>query len=247
MRSLTPPVRWPPAYGGIGIAGLVPVFAVSFDALAPHYRWMEFLLAGEKLHRCRTAFLDEIPAARNILLVGEGHGRCLVECCRRFQGARVVCVDASEQMLAQARQQLTAQTVEPTDVEFIRADVLNWSPSAKAFDLIATNFFFDCFREEQLERIICRFAAAAAPGASWLLADFQIPSAGLKRIRSRLILWAMYAFFRAMTRLPANRLTPPDSFLIREGFVLNRRVEAEWGLLHSDWWRGPAQFWWDLV
>jgi SAM-dependent methyltransferase len=242
MRSLTPLVRWQPVYGGIGIAGLVSLFAVSFDALAPHYRWMEFVLAGEKLQRCRTAFLDEIPAARNILLVGEGHGRCLVECCRRFQGAQVVCVDASEQMLAQARRQLTAQKAGATHVEFIHADVLNWSPPAKAFDLIATNFFLDCFRGDQLERIICRLAAAAAPGASWLLGDFQIPSAGLKRIRSGLILWAMYAFFRTTTRLPANRLTPPDSFLRREGFVLHRRVEAEWGLLHSDWWRGPGQF-----
>lgn len=247
MRSLMRPGQSQPAYGGIGIAGLAPVFAVSFDALAPHYRWMEFLLAGEKLQRCRTAFLDDIPAARNILLVGEGHGRCLVECCRHFQGARLVCVDASERMLAQAHRQLAAQTAEPRHVEFIRADILNWSPPVKAFDLIATNFFLDCFREEQVERIIRRLAAAAAPGASWLLADFQIPSGGLKRIRSRLILWAMYAFFRTMTRLPANRLTPPDSFLNREGFVLHRRVEAEWGLLHSDWWRGQGQFWRDLI
>src|SRR5712671_6722984 len=56
---------------------------VNFDVLARHYRWMELVLAGEKLQRCRTAFLGEIPAARNILLLGEGHGRCLVECCRR--------------------------------------------------------------------------------------------------------------------------------------------------------------------
>jgi ubiquinone/menaquinone biosynthesis C-methylase UbiE len=214
---------------------------VSFDALAPHYRWMEFLLAGEKLQRCRTAFLDAIPAARNILLVGEGHGRCLVECCRRFHGGRLVCVDASEQMLAQARRRLAAQRAETTQVEFIHADALNWSPSAGAFDLIATNFFLDCFRRDQLERVICRLATAAAPGASWLLADFQIPSGGPRRTRSRLILWAMYIFFRTTTRLPAKGLTSPDLFLNREGFRLHRRIEAEWGLLHSDWWRGPGE------
>src|SRR5947207_3033135 len=54
--------------------------SMSFDLLAPHYRWMEFLLAGEKLHRGRTAFLDLIPPPEKILLAGEGHGRCLVEC-----------------------------------------------------------------------------------------------------------------------------------------------------------------------
>lgn len=201
---------------------------------------MEFVLAGEKLQRCRTGFLNEIPAARSILLMGEGHGRCLVECCRRFAGARIVCADASERMLAQARRRLTGLSAEAMHVEFIRADVLNWSPSRGAFDLIATNFFLDCFREDQLERVVGRLAAVATPGTNWLLADFQIPSAGLKRIRSRLILWAMYAFFRTTTRLPAKHLTAPDSFLKRAGFILHRRVEVEWGLLHRDWWRGPG-------
>ena len=211
---------------------------MSFDALAPHYQWMEFVLAGEKLQRCRTVFLDEIPAARSILLMGEGHGRCLVECCRRFTDAQIVCVDASEPMLAQARRQLAAHNAGSARVEFICADILNWLPPSNAFDLIVTNFFLDCFRENQLEQIIVRLAGAAAPDANWLLADFQIPAAGPKRLRSRLILWIMFAFFRATTRLPANRLTAPDSFLNRAGFLLHRRVEAEWGLLHSDWWRG---------
>ncbi len=233
-----PRAQWSLAYGGKGIAGLSPTLAMSFDTLAPHYRWLEFVLAGNKLQRCRTAFLDEIPAARHILLVGEGHGRCLVECCRRFAGARVVCVDASKAMLTQARRQLAAEQADATQVEFIHADVLHWAPPAKAFDLIATNYFLDCFREEQLEPLIGRLAAAAVPGANWLLADFQIPAGGLKRVRSRLIVWAMYTFFRAATRLPAHHLAEPDAFLKRSGFLLHRRIQAEWGLLHSDWWRG---------
>lgn len=210
---------------------------MSFDALAPHYRWMEFILAGEKLQRCRTAFLGEIPVARNILLLGEGHGRCLVECCRRFSNARITCVDASERMLAEAGRRLVRRNPGAAHVKFIQSDVLNWMSTDETYDLIVTTFFLDCFRPDQLEQIIPRFAACATPDANWLIADFQTPSAGLQRIRSRLILWAMYAFFRTITRLPTNKLTAPDSFLRRAGFTLNYRVEAEWGLLHSDWWR----------
>ena len=44
---------------------------MSFDALAPNYRWLEFVLAGDKLQLCRTAFLDDIPQAGNILLLGD--------------------------------------------------------------------------------------------------------------------------------------------------------------------------------
>jgi ubiquinone/menaquinone biosynthesis C-methylase UbiE len=210
---------------------------MSFDLLAPHYRWMEFILAGEKLQRCRTAFLDKIPAARNVLLLGEGHGRCLVECRRRWTHSRITCVDASQRMLAQARRRLTRHRMESGHVDFVQADVLNWTPAGKGYDLIVTNFFLDCFRAEQLGPIISQLAGAAAPNANWLLADFQTARAGLKRMRSRLILWTMYSFFRAVTRLPARKLTAPDLFLERAGFSLQRRTETEWGLLHSDWWR----------
>lgn len=210
---------------------------MSFDVLAPHYRWMEFVLAGEKLHRCRTAFLDEIPASKTILLLGEGHGRALIECALRFPNAEIICVDASKSMLTQAQGRLNRHNLASARVKFIRADILNWLPASNSYDLIVTNFFLDCFRPEQLEQIISRLATCASPDADWLIADFQNAPAGLRRIRSRLILWSMYAFFRAVTRLPARELTPPDSFLKRAGFVLHRRIQSEWGLLRSDWWR----------
>lgn len=210
---------------------------MSFDTLAPHYRWMEILLAGEKLHRCRTRFLDAIPRAQNILLMGEGHGRSLVEYRRRFPHADITCVDASTRMLDQARRHLARHHLTADRIKFIHADVLQWSPPAAAYDLIVTNFFLDCFRAEQVEQIIARLATAATPEANWLLADFQIPRAGWKRLRSRLIIGSLYTFFRVMTCLPAKRLTPPAPFLERAGFTLQRRSETEWGLLHSDWWR----------
>ena len=210
---------------------------MSFDLLAPHYRWMEFLLAGEKLHRCRTMFLDEIGPARHILLAGEGHGRALVECCRRFPAARVICLDASKGMLARAARELLKSRPGAAEVEFVHVDILEWDPAGQTFDLIVTNFFLDCFRPDQLRPIISRLATVASQKADWLLADFQVPSAGLKRLRGRIILWAMYLFFCAVTRLPAQCLAAPDTFLHAAGFSLHRRTQAEWGLLHSDWWR----------
>ena len=209
---------------------------MGFDLLAPHYRWMEFVLAGQKLQRCRTAFLDEVAAPKNILLVGEGHGRALVECCRRFSFARIVYLDASEGMLNHTRERLAPKL--QAQVKFIHGDILQWqAPTPPCFELIITNFFLDCFRPDQLKHIIDKLALAATPGADWLLSDFQVATSGLMRLRSHVILWAMYMFFRVVTQLPANRLTRPDPLLKAAGFVLHRRVETEWGLLHSDWWQ----------
>ncbi|MBP7948400.1 MAG: class I SAM-dependent methyltransferase [Verrucomicrobiales bacterium] len=214
---------------------------MSFDALAPHYRWMEFVLAGEKLQRCRTRFLGAVASPQRILLLGEGHGRCLTECCRRFPHAQITCADASANMLAQAERRLKGSGRGGAQVQFIHADVLDWKPPPRSFDLVITNFFFDCFRADQVARIVSSIAAVTAPHADWLVADFQMPSSGLKRVRAQVILWMMYAFFRMATQLPAKRLTTPDCSLRCAGFTLHRRIDAEWGLLCSDWWRrAPA-------
>ncbi len=213
---------------------------MSFDVLAPHYRWMELVSAGEMLQRCRTAFLRRVPAVENILILGEGNGRFLLECRRRFPDATITVVDASARMIELARKRLARQGVTNRSIDFIRADALTWTPPARAFDLIVTHFFLDCFRGDQLGVLIPKLARAAAPGANWLLADFQAAPAGWRRHRSRFILWLMYRFFIAATRLPARTLTAPDELLERSGFNLRAREIYDWELLHSDWWWLPV-------
>ena len=143
---------------------------MSFDTLAPHYPWLEFVLAGEKLQRCRKAFLHHVPRAEHILLLGEGHGRSLVECRRRFEGARITCLDASKHMLFQAQRLLAKSGLESDSVEFINADALGWGLPIKTYDLIITQFFLDCFRPDQLELLLGRLAGSATPNANWLVA-----------------------------------------------------------------------------
>lgn len=214
---------------------------MSFDGIAPHYRWMEWLLAGGKLQRCRTAFIGKISAPRDVLMLGEGNGRCLVEFLRAFPMARFVCVDASARMLECARARVRQARINDAAIDFIHEDALDWEPPAARFDLLVTNFFLDCFTSEQLATLVPRLAAATVPDARWLLADFCEPPSGFAKWRARWILRAMYFFFRRVTRLSARNLTPPDAFLEQSGFALCERRFSEWGLLHSDVWRRVPQ------
>jgi SAM-dependent methyltransferase len=209
---------------------------MSFDVLAPHYRWMEWILAGEKLQRCRTAFLNQLADGGRVLIAGEGNGRFLCACRRALPQARITCVDASARMLGRARARVQAAGLEAKRVEFIHADVLEWRPAAQTFDVIVTHFFLDCFRPEQLRTVVASLGAAGTPNATWLLSDFQLPAPGWRRLRALLIHRLMYRFFRIVTGLPACRLTPPDALLQAEGFALRQRQESDWGLLHTDRW-----------
>ena len=211
---------------------------MSFDTFAPHYRWMEWVLAGGKLQRCRTACLKAVPKAENILLLGEGNGRFLAVCREQFPAAHITCVDSSLGMIHQARKRLQRAGVSLHQTSFEHADILTWKSSLPgAYDLVVTNFFLDCFPTKQLEQIIQKVASITTAKANWLLADFQAAEAGLKKLRSKLILWIMYRFFRTFTKLPARKLIQPDPFLQAAGFGLVQGVQSEWGLLRSDWWQ----------
>lgn len=209
---------------------------MSFDRIAPHYRWMERWLAGRAMHRCRTAFLDRISPPRHALLPGEGHGRFLAELIARYPGARVTVVEASAGMIEQARSAVIRRGLRLDCVQFIHADALTWELPAQTFDLIAANFVFDCFRADDLALLIARLAHAATPSAQCLVADFREPPSGPSRWRARLVIATLYRFFRWTARLPASRLTSPDRSLETHGFRLQERRLFDWGLLHSDLW-----------
>jgi ubiquinone/menaquinone biosynthesis C-methylase UbiE len=198
---------------------------------------MEWLLAGRKLQRCRTAFLRSIPAPKNILLLGEGNGRFLEEFLPLHPGVDCTLVDCSAKMLDCARARMNRRGMDLTRVHFVHTDALDWTPPPGEFDLVVTCFFLDCFTADQLARLIPGIAAAASPGARWLVADFRQPESGWARWRAAVILRSMYLFFQRVTRLPAVQLSPVDAVLERCGFALRERRLHDWGLLHSDVWQ----------
>lgn len=214
---------------------------MSFDTLAPHYRWMEWMFARGSLQRCRTAFLDLIPQPTHALLCGEGNGRFLQAFCQRFPASRVTVMDASAGMLEQARRNLRNAGLNDGHVAFIQADVLTWKPPADTFDLIVTCFFLDCFCEAELKSWMPRIAQAAKPHAQWLHADFQISGSSFSRLRSSITLRFLYAFFTRMTDITARRLVDPEPFLLQAGFICRQRRENDWGRMHSEWWNRQPQ------
>ena len=211
---------------------------MSFDTLAPHYRWLETVLAGRILQRARLAHLAALDSAQTILLVGEGPGRFLAALRARRPEAHLTVLDQSAAMLDRAR-----QTDPSLRTDFIQADLRNWTAPVAAWDAIVTHCVLDCFSPSSLDRVVATLAAAARPTAAWIITDFIVPpQPGWQRLRARAVHALMYGAFRVATGWEARCLTPPDARLTAVGFALAARKTFNHGLLQADLWRrnGPA-------
>jgi ubiquinone/menaquinone biosynthesis C-methylase UbiE len=208
---------------------------MSFDRLARHYRWMEAVLAGGLLQQCRVRWLPEVRDANRVLLAGEGNGRMLEACASGSPSCRLTVLDQSAGMLAQG-QRRWQRLGGKQPIRFEQADLRDWRVSGADFDLLITNFFFDCFSPEELPRVIANLSAAASPRARWLVADFTVPPGGWRRVRAQVILALAYSFFRLATGISARKIASPDQALREAGFVLRRREYFNHHLLHADLW-----------
>ncbi len=210
----------------------------GFDRLARPYRALEYAAFGRDLERARFAFLSRLAGCRDILLLGEGDGRCAARLAGIAREARILCVDSSPGMIARA-----SRRISPADaarVTFLCADALEYSPEPGAFDAAATLFFLDCFDEEGVEAVVARVGRGLRPGARWLFADFVLPGGGMARLRARAWLTVLYAFFRAGTGLRTSALPPSERVLERAGWSLAEAREFQGGFVRSAVYARPA-------
>ncbi len=207
----------------------------NFDALAPHYRWLEVVSFGPLLQWCRVALLPHMLAARRALVLGDGNGRFLAELLAANPVVVVDAVDISPAMVELARRRVG----NAGRVRFHAADARRAIFSPAGYDLIVTNFFLDCFPQQELEDLIPRLAAALEPRGRWAVADFRLPERGWPRWAGRAALAAMYAFFKLVTRLPAGRLVDPDPLLRQCGLTLDREDSRLRGFLSARLWAKP--------
>ena len=188
----------------------------GFDRLSSHYRTLELLAFGRDLERARFCFLDQLHHARQILILGEGDGRCLERVIQTAPTARIRCVDASAGMLARAERRVRAVAT-TENVQFEHANVRDIRLSDHAYDAVLTFFFLDCFRAEDVTRLVDRVQRSLRPGGLWLFADFAMPAGPWRRVRARLWLACLYQFFRWQTGIDAEILPPSEHILANAG------------------------------
>ena len=175
------------------------------------------------------------------LLLGDGDGRFLAALLDANATVQIDCVDSSAKMLALARERsLRASGKDQVAfrVRFLHADARQWSPPVgTVYDLVVTHFFLDCLTDADLAQLLNRLEPSLACNAVWLVSEFHQPSGGLRAWRAKLWIGGLYLAFGWLTGLRVRRLPDHRRALTSHQFTLEQAVQAEWGLLVSEWWR----------
>ncbi|MEO8481011.1 MAG: class I SAM-dependent methyltransferase [Acidobacteriota bacterium] len=206
--------------------------ATGFDRVAGIYRFLEHLAYGHQLERARFAHLGALRACRNILVVGDGDGRCLEEVLGAAPDAAVTSIDASRGMLAIARRRVDAAGA-AARVTFVCADISTMPLPPARYDAVLTMFVLDCFRADEAAAIVRALASTVTASGLWLFADFAEPSRGWRRLHARLQTRLLYIFFRWQTGIAAHRLPPSEALIAREGFRSAAIEERRAGSIRS--------------
>jgi SAM-dependent methyltransferase len=206
--------------------------ASGFDRLARCYRALEFIAFGGELERARFAYLDRLAGCRDILLLGEGDGRCAARLAGIAPRARILCIDSSPAMIKRAARRIGA--ADAGRVTFLCEDATLFAPEPGRFDAVATLFFLDCFDDAAVDALVACISPSLRPGAPWLFADFAVPRCGaFARLRARAWLAVLYAFFRMGAGLRVSVLPASEEILGRAGWAEAEGREFQGGIIRS--------------
>jgi SAM-dependent methyltransferase len=197
---------------------------------------MEYLSFGPVLERCRFYSIPALASARRALVFGDGDGRFLARLLAAAPNLHADAVDASPAMLRLLRGRVS-RIGAGDRLTMTCADARTWEPRASGYDLVVTHFFLDCLTEGEADRLIAGLGSHLAPGARWVVSEFQVPAGGaLRRGLARVVIAALYAAFGVLTGLAVRRIPPWRALLTRHGFT--RAATRGWlgGLLMSEVW-----------
>jgi len=187
---------------------------VGYDRVAWCYDALAGLVFGPALRHAQQAALAGLPAgAPHVLILGGGTGWVLTEVLRQRPAATVLYLEASPRMLDRARTRLAREYPAATTQVDFRHGTQDALLPGKSYDVLITFFVLDCIPVPELDGALTRLRAVLRPRAPWLLADFRPARRGWRRV----LLAAMYLFFRLTTGLRARELPRLRPALARLG------------------------------
>jgi ubiquinone/menaquinone biosynthesis C-methylase UbiE len=188
------------------------------------------LVFGNILKKAQLTFLPMIPQDAVIIVLGGGSGWLLSVLLDECLPRKVIYIDASVRMISLAQQ----KTGNDPRVDFRIGNEQEVLSEDRA-DAVITPFILDLFTQSRLQTsILPRLNDALKEGGIWLSTDFM----NTNKLWQRLLLSAMYRFFRLTAGIEARQLADWYELLNKKLSLLE---EANYwnGFIKAGLWKKP--------
>lgn len=207
---------------------------VGYDALAGPYRWLEWIVFGNRLQAARFASIDELPREGLVLVLGDGDGRLLSKLAWRRPHCRFVSVDQSRGMLRAQRRRVAVS--DRSRVTWIHADARKLAIAPETIDVMVMPFFLDCFDEPTLRQHLPVWLNMVKPGGLVLHVDFATPDLWWHRVAFAPLSMAMHLFFQWTTGLSHRGLIDVAPMFREQGWTIASQRKPSGPFLVSTLW-----------
>lgn len=193
----------------------------NYNRIAILYDQLSFLFFGRAQRSAQVALLHHIDRGSRILIVGGGTGWILQEIAKMHPtGLDITYVEISQNMIRLSRRRNAGINA----VHFVNEAIENFS-SATPFDIVITGFLFDNFSEEKARIVFPLLHSWLKPGGKWLFTDFDAEQAR-RHYWQRLMLSAMYLFFRPVCNVEAKQLLSFKALFNNAGYITISHTET---------------------
>lgn len=185
----------------------------GYDSVAWFYDRLAAVVYGRTLVRAQEYLLDAIPQNARILIAGGGTGWILEKIATRHaSGLSIVYAEPSVKMMERARKRNCGHN----GVSFVDLPVEDLP--VQEYDIIFTALLFDNMDEALAQRAFEHMHAMLASGGLWLYCDYRDTGVWWHR----LLLKAMYLFFRALRAINAQQLPDMEACFSAHHYVMRR-------------------------
>ena len=190
--------------------------AAGFDRLAGVYDVLGRIAFGGALAREARLAAIELSGCEEVLIVGAGTGRVIVDLFAAGFSGRVVSVDLSGGMTRRARRRVEVADIVPVGAVRHVVGTLDDVPAGRRFDGVLTPFVLDVYPDAALGAWCASLVRRCAPEATWIDVDFAHAPPGSSRAA---LLRGLYGFFRWSCSIPASDLPRVGEPASRAGWV----------------------------
>ena len=195
---------------------------MTFDWVAPYYDHLAWLVFGGSIQRAQRHFLDQVPPAARVLLVGGGTGWLLPYLLEKPEVTYVTYLEASAVMLALAQRKAHGVRSSTTaSIRWVHGDERQLA-SDDRYDMVITNFVLDMYAGAALNQLMRRLLSHLHPAGYWLFTDFRLSNKRQYRWWQRLMAQAMYDFFHLTAGINRQQLPVYDQHFKSLGLHLVR-------------------------